>query len=766
MGKKTLRLTAGQKPQPARPRLIIRRKGEPRQKTDPQTSSVHSSSAVAPVEATTITLGHNIDTHARITVNTEQLCSGTYVLGVQGVGKSSLLEQIACQLMEQDESVIVFDPHGQLIDNIIKRMPGRRLRDTFHLDLKDRKYPFALNVFACADPEDEEERDRTHNRVMQAFEKLWPETRSGVYFQKILPHVVTLLIEHPDLTLADVPKLLQDSVFREQYTRTLRNEGSQLFWEFDYDQLTPSQQRTQTQSLLNRVQELLAEPVIKRILCQPRSSIHLRKLIEQRKNLLVRLPINEEAYTRSAPLVGIVLMSLIYATTFSFADVSEPERPGFSLIVDEFQNFATEDYAKLFSQGRKFRVKQFLAHQYRGQLSDTTRDDNRDATLSAFTKVIFRVTEPDSRALGSLFLDIQQTQQPVNLAIDILDRLERHPSPVVKEFAARYVWLLQAGAKDKMGTEERYIPRLSPADEKKHIPANLDYDTWRYYMLNHYGGYITPDAQPARLKQELWQRVTHPQRGQDYELVPVFPERDFGAGKTLFSPEGAEKALEALNKLLYQVQKTGITCTGIKDPETELTPEQQQAYKRNENSLLYLEAWLAPMLRFDEWLFAWDKASLDERLTMMQDTIDGKRPDLFESYGQLVRWRQNLKRCIDALIREPITQGGSEVRPSDVAQSLQHLPLRQTYVRIGTEGHVMQTLPLPKGVDEDEEERRRSLLRRQTRETLCRRVSSVGAVRDETQLHEEPVPVNEPQEVPDEPVPAASPKIRRTRPLP
>jgi hypothetical protein len=78
----------------------------------------------------------------------------------------------------------------------------------------------------------------------------------------------------------------------------------------------------------------------------------------------------------------------------------------------------------------------------------------------------------------------------------------------------------------------------------------------------------------------------------------------------------------------------------------------------------------------------------------------------------------------------------------------------------------MQTLPLPKGVDEDEEERRRSLLRRQTRETLCRRVGSVSAVRDETQFDEEPVPVDEPQEVPDNPVPAASPKIRRTRPLP
>jgi hypothetical protein len=149
----------------------------------------------------------------------------------------------------------------------------------------------------------------------------------------------------------------------------------------------------------------------------------------------VTLPINEEAYSKSAGLVGTVLMSLVYAATFSFADVPEHKRPGFSLIVDEFQNFATEDYAKLFSQGRKFRVKQFLAHQYRGQLSDTPSDANRDATLSAFTKVIFQVTEPNSWALSWLFVDLEERCQPANLAIDILDKLERHPNPVVNSSA-------------------------------------------------------------------------------------------------------------------------------------------------------------------------------------------------------------------------------------------------------------------------------------------------------------------------------------------
>src|SRR5688500_11028709 len=193
--------------------------------------------------------------------------------------------------MEQDESVIVFDPHGQLIDNIIRRMPARRLADTYHLDLKDREYPFALNVFACADPDDEEERDRTRNRVMQAFEKLWPATQRGVYFKKLLRHIIILLIENPGLTLANVPSLLRDGVYRERYVSRLRNTGSQNFWEYDYGALTPARQHTEATPFLTRIDELLVEPVIERILCQPQSTVNIRSIVEERQNLFVTLPI-------------------------------------------------------------------------------------------------------------------------------------------------------------------------------------------------------------------------------------------------------------------------------------------------------------------------------------------------------------------------------------------------------------------------------------------------------------------------------------------
>jgi uncharacterized protein DUF87 len=459
-----------------------------------------------------LVLGNDLDRGEAVTATMEQLCSGCYILGVQGMGKSSLLEEIARQLLDKDESVIIFDPHGQLIDDIVARMPARRLADTYHLNLKDRKYPCGLNVFACADPNNEEERDRTRNQVTHAFEKLWPETRTGVYFKKLLRHIIILLIEHPQLTLADVPRILRDTAFRTGFTQSLRNSGSRDFWRYDYGALSPARQITESGPLLTRVDELLAEPVITRILCQPHSTINIRSLIEQRKNLFIRLPINEDAYAKAAEIVGTMLMAMVYAATFSFADVAEEKRPGFSLIVDEFQNFATDEYARLFAQGRKFKAKQFLAHQYRDQLAEAAMEANKAATLTAQTKIVFAVNKADALAVAEEFVPFEQSRRPVNLNVSPLSSLDRHPDPVVKEFGHLYGRALEEGTTDK----EISFPRTS--------------------------------------------------RNRDDKYVFIPPSRDFGGGRVSFGSWEARGMVADLNALLYSTEKAGTIDT-VKEEE-------------------------------------------------------------------------------------------------------------------------------------------------------------------------------------------------------
>jgi type IV secretory system conjugative DNA transfer VirD4/TraG family protein len=455
-----------------------------------------------------VQLGKDLETKKAIEASLKQLASGCYILGVQGMGKSSLLVEIVRQLLDLSEAVIVFDPAGKLIDDIVARMPQNRLADTYVLDLKDRAYPFSLNIFACVDPASEVERDRTRNQVMHAFEKLWPETKTQLYFNKLLRHIVMLLIEFPHLTLADVPELLRDSARRTRYTQELQNEGSRDFWRFDYDRLTDSQQKTETKPLLSRIDTLTAEPVLRRVLCQPQATLNIRELIAKRKNLFIRLPINEDAYRKSAEIVGTMLMAIIYATTFSFAELPEEQIPGFSLIVDEFQNFATDEYARLFAQGRKYKVKQFLAHQYREQLTEAGMEQNKAATLTAQTKVIFKVHPKDAKEVAGEFVSLQQQRQRVNLDIAPLALLHKHPHPAVKEFANLYGEALLAGAHDKI------IPVRLTARERR-------------------------DPQPAH-----WPSSSD-------------PTRNFGGDSVSFSPRDAATAVDLLNDLLYTTEKTG-----------------------------------------------------------------------------------------------------------------------------------------------------------------------------------------------------------------
>jgi hypothetical protein len=471
-----------------------------------------------------IILGLDIDTDQPVTVSQLDLCEGTYIEGKSGMGKTSLLEQIIYQQMQLDEAIIVIDPHGDLVNSIIAHMPERRLDKTYLLDLTDRKYPFGLNAFVCSDSLDEVKRDRTRNQIMHAFSKLWPEVLEQQYFKIYLPHVVITLIENPELTLANVERLLDDVQYRQRYTRHIKNARTHQFWQH-YEKLNDNQKRIQTSSLRGRLDQLLTEPVIYNIMRQTKQTVNIRQLIEERAILLVKLPVNEEEYKYTAPVIGTFLMAMIYAATFSFADIPHLEdRPGFTLIVDEFQNFATDEYAKLFEQGRKYKVKQFLAHQHRQQLErEGMGKTNLAATLNAQTIIAFKTPNPpDARELASKFTSIGVKRQPTNVHIHPLEKIKYHAHPTVKQFVLDVVDQLDAASR----------LRIETVKERK------SYEYPHEYFA-------------ARHKRREW-RVGH-----YTETHKVYPKYNFGAGQVEIIPKVVAIVLEMLDKLIYHSEVQG-----------------------------------------------------------------------------------------------------------------------------------------------------------------------------------------------------------------
>ncbi|MFD9978178.1 hypothetical protein ACFWZR_28450 [Streptomyces sp. NPDC059017] len=408
--------------------------------------------ALAETITATIVLGRNAVTAEPVTVTAEELCSGTYLLGTQGAGKSSLLEQIVYQRMEHHDSVIVLDPHGELIDNIIARMPEGRLSDTYILDLSDaRTFPFRLNIFYCTDPSDEIARARTRGRVLRVFRRIWPEIESGQYVEKMLRHVTTTLIYNPRCTLADVPEWFRNPQAVNRACLNVDDPETRAFWTHDLPSLSSRDRSFQTEPFLNRLSRLLSDDLLRRLLCNPGPPLDFGRLIRQRRSLLIKLPVADDVIGEAASLAGVALFSLIYATTFD--DRRKDYRDSYTLVVDEFQNFVTSEFVKLFVGGRKYGAKLVLAHQYINQLDLPGLEANRRGVLTARTVVSFHTTPHDGVEVAPLYAQLEKIWSRDNLVADVAEVLERHPVEAVKKFALRHVEpLIQASRMQQLGS--------------------------------------------------------------------------------------------------------------------------------------------------------------------------------------------------------------------------------------------------------------------------------------------------------------------------
>ncbi len=320
--------------------------------------------------------------------------SGMYLLGVQGVGKSSLLEQLIYQDICKNHAVIIIDPHGDLIEHTIAQMPESKLTKTSLLDIEDTAYPFGLNLFGIAPHASDIEQAQALDRVMHVFEKCFPET-SRMLLEKYLGNIAPVFFANADkgYAVSDIPKFLRDDTFREKlltHTRYFIKE----FWEDEYAAMSHSKRQTETASLATRLNRFVRSPIVGNIIAQSKTTINFRRAIENKEIILIRLPV--KTLREDSQLIGTMLIAQIHAAIFSFADTKLEDRPGFSLFVDEFQHFATSDFAEMFTEGRKFGSRVCVAHQFREQLPDYLSR----ATLTARTLITFQATHDDAMKMS------------------------------------------------------------------------------------------------------------------------------------------------------------------------------------------------------------------------------------------------------------------------------------------------------------------------------------------------------------------------------
>jgi hypothetical protein len=377
-----------------------------------------------------------------IAISQKARLQGLYIIGANGTGKSTLLANLILSEIKNGESVALIEPHGDLTKTVLTGIPQNRLKDVIYLDMEDVDFPFGLNLFECPLPCTIRNMAATASFVSHVFEKVWGAGTDTPRLMQNLRAVTRTLIENPGTTFSEIPLLYSNDTVRARMVDNLSNESIISFWE-DYTRKNPRDRDLYIESTMNKVNAFLDEPMIRNIVAQSVTTISLRSIMDSGKILLVKLsPQFEEA----SMLIGAIIIGKLLMTAFSRADTPEQNRRQFNLYCDEFQRFATSDFATLISEARKFRIATTLSHQTLSQLDEA----NRSAAAAAGNLIVFRVSGDDAKALAHSFdttppkeiIGEEPIRSPVS---DVIGHLVRrgHADPRIAKFAVSYLKSLE-----------------------------------------------------------------------------------------------------------------------------------------------------------------------------------------------------------------------------------------------------------------------------------------------------------------------------------
>lgn len=332
-----------------------------------------------------------------------------YIIGKSGVGKSFLLQLLALSDIYQQHGFAVVDPHGDFAQDIMRYIPQDRVDDVVYFNPADLEYPISFNPMENSDPN---MRSSVASEIVGVLQKMFGNSW-GPRLEHILRFTLLALLETPDATMLGITRMLTDKGYRKQIVANVTDPVVKAFWVNEFASWNEKFATEAVAPVLNKVGAFTANPLIRNVLGQSRSSFDIRKLMDEGKILIVDLSrgrIGED----NASILGALVITKIQLAAMSRANVPLHERRPFYLYVDEFQNFATESFAVILSEARKYGLFLTVANQYIAQMSEEVRDA---VFGNVGSMVTFRVGAADATYLAKYFEPVFEPNDLVNLNI-------------------------------------------------------------------------------------------------------------------------------------------------------------------------------------------------------------------------------------------------------------------------------------------------------------------------------------------------------------
>ncbi len=330
-----------------------------------------------------------------------------YAIGKTGTGKSTMLENMIIHDIRAGRGVAVVDPHGDLIDHILDFIPEHRVKDVVWFAPWDREHPIGFNPLEAVDID---LKPIVASGVVGIFKKIFGESW-GPRLEYILRNTILSLLDYPNATLLGVTRVLVDKDFRQDVIKHIKDPIIRNFWINEFERYDPKFRVEAVAPIQNKVGQFLSTATIRNIVGQPRSTISMDDLMDGKKILLLDLSIGKIGEDTSA-LLGALMITKIQIAALSRANVPEDRRIDFYLYVDEFQNFATDSFAVILSEARKYRLNLIMTNQFIAQMPEIVADA---IFGNVGTIISFRVGPQDATTLVKEFEPIFEANDLVNL---------------------------------------------------------------------------------------------------------------------------------------------------------------------------------------------------------------------------------------------------------------------------------------------------------------------------------------------------------------
>lgn len=331
-----------------------------------------------------------------------------YIIGKTGMGKTTLLENMVVSDMNAGHGLAYVDPHGDTAKTLLDFVPPHRVNDVVYFNPSDMEFPIGFNILETVD---ESQKHLVAAGLMGVFKKIWPDVWSS-RMEYILLNTIMALLDYPGSTLLGINRLLSDEEYRLKVVSLIQDPVVKTFWVKEFAAFSEKYRTEAVAPLQNKVGQFLSASIIRNIVAQVKSTINVREIMDTRKILILNLSkglIGEE----NSRLLGAMLITRLQLAAMERVDMPEKDRQDFYLYVDEFQNFATESFANILSEARKYRLNLTVAHQYIEQLDELVA-----AAIfgNVGTILSFRVGAADAEVLAKEFAPRFTEEDLVNLA--------------------------------------------------------------------------------------------------------------------------------------------------------------------------------------------------------------------------------------------------------------------------------------------------------------------------------------------------------------